>query len=179
MGRKLLPGFIAAFAIVQIAFAAGAPKQIPFDIDTIIVPADSPLKFKSFDKEAITASFTGRVILSGTYHYGMNDEANDWSVTLVLDPASRGLLPYWKNRPGDGTIWIDNEADFIRAAIPQPAIDALMKKKSGSIAGHVSIIADKYSASVVCDAPDYSVHFVGLANKTVAALSKEPAVFGC
>lgn len=178
MGRNILLGFIAALALVQVA-AAAAPKQIPFDIDTIIVPASSPFTFKSFDKEAITASFAGRVVLSGTYHYGMNDEANDWSVTLTLDPASRALLPYWKNRPGDGTLWIDNESDFIRAAIPRAAIDALTKKKSGTLTGHVSIIADHYTAAVVCDAPDYTVHFVGLANASVAAVSKVPAEFGC
>jgi hypothetical protein len=178
MGRKILLGIIAALAFVQIA-AAAAPKQIPFDIDTIIVPADSTLKFKSFDKEEITAHFAGRVVLSGTYHYGMNEQADDWSVTLMLDPASRGLLPYWRNRPGDGTIWIDNEADFVRAVIPRAMIDALRKKKSGSITGHVSIIADDYKAAVVCDGPDYSVRFVGLATTSVAALNKEPAEFGC
>ena len=178
MGRNILLGLIAALALVQAAIAA-APKQIPFDIDTIIVPASSPLKFKSFDKEAITAHFAGRVVLSGTYRYGMNEEANDWSVTLILDPASRGFLPYWKNRPGDGTLWIDNEADFIKAVVPRAAIDSLARKKSGSITGHVSIIAEDYSAAVVCDAPDYSIRFVGLANTSVAVLNKEPAEFGC
>jgi hypothetical protein len=178
MGRKILLGLIAALAFVQIA-AAAPPKQIPLDIDTIIVPAESTLKFKSFDKEEITASFAGRVVLSGTYHYGMNETADDWSVTLVLDPASRGLLPYWRNRPGDGTIWIDNEADFVRAIIPRAMIDALRKKKTGSITGHVSIVADDYKAAVVCDAPDYSIRFVGIAATSVAALNKEPAEFGC
>jgi hypothetical protein len=178
MGRKILLGIIAALAFVQIA-AAAAPKQIPFDIDTIIVLADSTLKFKSFDKEEITAHFAGRVVLSGTYHYGMNEQADDWNVTLVLDPASRALLPYWRNRPGDGTIWIDNEADFVRAVIPHATIDALRKKKSGSITGHVSIVAEDYKAAVVCDAPDYSVRFVGIAATSVAALNKEPAEFGC
>jgi hypothetical protein len=178
MGRKILLGLIAALAFVQIA-AAAPPKQIPLDIDTIIVPADSTLKFKSFDKEEITASFAGRVVLSGTYHYGMNETADDWSVTLVLDPASRSLLPYWRNRPGDGTLWIDNEADFVRAVIPHAMIDALRKKKTGSITGHVSIVADDYKAAVVCDAPDYSIRFVGIAATSVAALNKEPAEFGC
>lgn len=178
MGRKILLGIIAALAAVQID-AAPAPKQIPFDVDTIIMPADSPLKFKSFDKEEITVHFAGRVVLSGTYHYGMNETADDWSVTLVLDPASRGLLPYWKNRPGDGTLWIDNEADFVRAVIPHAMIDALTKKKSGSITGHVSIVAEDYKAMIVCDAPDYSIRFIGLATTSVAALNKEPAEFGC
>jgi hypothetical protein len=177
MGRILL-GFIAALTLVQVAFA-GAPKQLAFYIDTIIVPADTPLKFKSFDKEAITAHFTGRVVLSGTYRYGMNETSNDWSVTITLDPASRRLLPYWKNRPGDGTLWIDNEGDFVRAVIPRAMIDALAKKKSGSLAGHISIIADDYSATIVCDASDYSVHFVGIATPAMAALNKEPAEFGC
>ncbi|HUO93468.1 MAG TPA: hypothetical protein VMU22_11125 [Rhizomicrobium sp.] len=178
MGRKLFLGIIAAFALVQAA-VAGAPRQIPFDIDTIIMPADSPLKFKSFDKEEITAHFAGRVVLSGTYHYGMNEQADDWSVTLTLDPASRGLLPYWKNRPGDGTLWIDNEADFIRAVIPRAMIDALKRKKSGSISAHVSIVAEDYKAAVVCDAPDYSVRFVSLATTSLAALNTRPAEFGC
>ena len=178
MGRKILLSIIAALALVQAA-AAGSPKQIPFDIDTIIVPADSTLKFKSFDRQEITAHFTGRVVLSGTYHYGMNETADDWSATLVLDPASRGLLPYWKNRPGDGTIWIDNEADFVRAVIPRAMVDALRKKKSGSITGHVSIVAEDYKAAVVCDAPDYSIRFVGIAATSVAALNKEPAEFAC
>lgn len=180
MRRNYFFGIVAALALFSAAVTAqSAPKAIPLDVDTILIPADSPLKFKSFDKEAITASFAGRVVLSGTYHYGMNETANDWSVTLMLDPASRALLPYWRNRPGDGTIWIDNEADFVRAVIPHAMIDALRKKKSGSITGHVSIVAEDYKAAVVCDAPDYSVRFVSIATTSVAALNKDPAEFGC
>jgi len=180
MRRNYFFGIVAAVALFSAAVTAqSAPKAIPFDVDTIIMPAASPLKFKSFDKEAITARFAGRAVLSGTYHYGMNETADDWSVTLVLDPASRALLPYWRNRPGDGTIWIDNEADFVRAVIPHAMIDALRKKKSGSITGHVSIVADDYKAAIVCDAPDYSVHFVGIATTSVAGLNEEPAEFGC
>ena len=99
--------------------------------------------------------------------------------TLVLDPASRGLLPYWKNRPGNGTIRILNEADFVRAVIPRAMIDGLRKKKTGSMTGHVSIVAEDYKAAVVCDAPDYSIRFVGIAGTTVAALNRAPAEFGC
>ncbi len=180
MRRNHFFGIVAGLALFGAAAAShSAPKQIPLDIDTIIVPADSTLKFKSFDKQEITASFAGRVVLSGTYHYGMNEMANDWSVTLMLDPATRGLLPYWRNRPGDGTIWIDNEADFVRAVIPRATIDALRKKKSGSIIGHVSIVAEDFKAAVVFDGQDYSIRFVGIAGTSVAALNKEPAEFGC
>jgi hypothetical protein len=178
VGRKFLLRIVAAFALAQAAIA-GAPKQIPFDIDTIVVPAGSPLKFKSFDKDEDTAHFTGRVILSGTYHYGIDELSDDWTVYLVLDRESRAQLPYWQTRPGDGFIWIENEADFVRAVIPRAMVDALHKKKSGSITGHVSIVAEDYKAAVVCDAPDYSVRFVSLATANVAALNKEPAEFGC
>jgi hypothetical protein len=178
MGRKYLLGILAASALLSVSAVAG-PKQIPLDVDTLIVPTDGLLKYKSFDKEEITAHFIGRVTLSGTYHYGMNEQADDWSVTLVLDPSSRALLPYWKNRPGDGTVWIDNEADFVRAVIPRTTIDALRKKKSGSITGHVSIVAEDYKAAIVCDAPEYSVRFVSLASTAMAALNTAPAEFGC
>lgn len=98
---------------------------------------------------------------------------------LVLDPASRGLLPYWKNRPGDGSISILNVADFVRAAVPPPMLEKLKAKKTGSLSGHISIVADNYQATIVCDAPDYSVRFVGLAGTAVAALNSAPAGIGC
>lgn len=152
---------------------------MPLDVDALVMPVAGPLKFKSFDKSEITAHFAGRVTLSGTYRYGYNATADDWSITLMLDAASRRLLPYWKNRPGDGTVWIDNEGDFVRAAIPKAAIEKLRAKKSGSITGHVAIIAEDYKAAIVCDAPDYSVRFISLATMNVAQLDPAPAEFGC
>ena len=124
MRRNYFFGILAALALFGAALAGeAAPKIIPFAVDTIIVPADSPLRFKSFNKDEITASFTGRVTLSGTYHYEIDDTAGGSNLYLVLDPASRGLLPYWKSRPGNGSITIDNEADFVRAVIPQPMLE--------------------------------------------------------
>ena len=67
MRRNYFFGILAALALFGAALAGqAAPKIIPFAVDTIIVPADSPLRFKSFNKDEITASFTGRVTLSGT-----------------------------------------------------------------------------------------------------------------
>ena len=180
MKRNYFFGLVAALALFGAAIAGqAAPKIIPFAVDTIIVPADSPLQFKSFNKDEITASFTGRVTLSGTYHFGIDDTAGGSNLYLVLDPASRGLLPYWKNRPGNGSITIDNEADFVRAVISQPMLEKLRTRKTGSLTGRVSIIAENYQAMIVCDAPDYSVRFVGVAAKAVAALNASPAGIGC
>src|SRR5215472_2179521 len=180
MGRRFLLGLLAMLALCG-ATAAGPPppRLMPLDVDTLVMPAGGPLKFKTFDKSEITAHFAGRVTLAGTYRYGYNETADDWSVTLMLDAASRRLLPYWKNRPGDGTLWIDNEADFVRAVIPRATIDKLRAKKSGSISGHVAIVAEDYKAAIVCDAPDYSVRFISLATMNVAQLSPAPAEFGC
>jgi hypothetical protein len=181
MRRNFILGIVAALALVGAAIAGqpAAPTRIPLAVDTIIVPAGSPLKFKAFDKDEITATFSGRVTLSGTYHYGIDDTAGGSNLYLVLDPASRGLLPYWKNRPGNGSISIINEADFVHAVISPSMLEKLRAKKGGSLTGHISIVAENYQAAVVCDAPDYSVRFVGVAATSVVALNAEPAGIGC
>jgi hypothetical protein len=180
MRRNYFFGIVAALALVGAAIAGqAAPKVIAFPVDSIVIPADSPLKFKSFNKDEITASFAGRVTLSGTYHYGVDETAGGSNLYLVLDPASRGLLPYWKNRPGNGSITIENEMDFVRAVIPQPMLEKLRARKTGSLIGRVSIVAENYQAAIVCDAPDYSIRFVGVAGTVVAALNPAPAGIGC
>jgi hypothetical protein len=173
MGRRFFFGFLTMLALCGVVAAGPAPQLMPLGVDTLVIPAASPLKFKSFDKGEITASFAGRLVLSGTYHYGTD-------LYLELDPQSRALLPYWKNRPGDGTVSINNEADFVRAVIPAATIKRFhAANDQGSVTGHVSIVADTYQAMIVCDAPDYSVRFVSLATTNVAALSGDPAQHGC
>ena len=174
MGQRFLLAIIATLSFCGAVAAGGpAPKLMPFDVDTLVIPAQSPVKFMSFDKGEVTASFAGRVTLSGTYHYGDD-------TYLVLDRGARALLPYWKDRPGDGTVMINNAGDFAKAAIPATAMAKYHAGKGqGSITGRVSIVADGYTAMIVCDAPNYSVHFVSLATTKVAALNRDPAEHGC
>src|ERR1700731_360650 len=54
-------------------------RDIPLSdgADTLVVPADSPVKFSSIDEHNLnTATFGGRFVLSGTYQYTWSSKGN-------------------------------------------------------------------------------------------------------
>ena len=76
------------------AVAASAPRTIPFDsVDSLVVPADSPIKYSGIETKSGTkvASFRGRFLLTGTYYYGdndLNDSGNDHPAEYVFLPQA-------------------------------------------------------------------------------------------
>lgn len=180
MGREIFRLFsLIAFVAMTIAGADAADKLVPLGTDTLVIPSGSVATYRSFDRDNITAHFTGRFTLTGTWYYGIDEDSGDWTAYMIVNEATRKTLPYWKNRPGNGHIDIDNEADFVRAVVPSAAIERLKKAKKGTLSGKISIVAENYQASVVCDGPYYYVHFVSVATMNVAALDRTEAEFGC
>ena len=176
--RALLASLLTVFIAVQSAGAAAHHIALPGIEDSIVIPDGSPLVFKSFDKDAITVHFSGSVTLSGTYYSGNNvydDASSDKAVYFKPDRASMARLPYFHvhGRPDD--IFVMNPIAFARAVV----LHGTVPRKSAPYAtGQVTIVVDRFEASIECDAPSFSARFVSVVKPAPVRMAAMPDT-GC
>jgi len=169
---------LAALLAVQSAGGAATHVALPSIQESIIIPGGSPLTFKSFDKDAITAHFAGQIQLSGTYYYGnlvYQDASNDKAAYFRPDAASMARLPYFKEHGRPDDIFLSNPAAFERAVVPS---GTKMRKSAPYATGHITIIVDQFEASIECDAPNFSARFVSIVTPAPVRMAAMPDT-GC
>ena len=183
-------GFRAAFLSAAIVLllpslaTADAPSQIPLprNVDTIVVPAGSPVRFASMDKHG-RASFKGRFVLSGTYYYGDNEFSDGPDVYLTLyfvpDPNVAARLPYFKIRGRPSVIFLDNSDAFVKAVVSRPTLARLLKKGAPRASGKIAIWADGFEARIECDAADFRARFLSIYTPARALVASNKQDFGC
>ena len=181
---KYLACIALAVLPLQPATAVGGVSTIalPRGVDTIVIPADSPVTFASRGKHS-GVNFDGRFVLSGTYYYG-DAEFNDGpevmlELTFIPDPAMAARLPYFKERGRPHAIFLTNGEALAKAVIPGATLAALNKKGAPYATGKVSILVDKFTTQIECDAPEYTARFISVYKPAVlVALAKSPDT-GC
>jgi hypothetical protein len=150
------------------------------------IPGGSPVSFLAIGEYG-KVSFKGRFVVSGTYHYGYitdDPDADSDYGTLELyfipDKAIAARLPYWAQRGHVHEIWFVNRDAFVKAVISSEEIEALKQRKTMSVKGRVSVVVERYQASVECDYPSYAVSFVALRERGYG-LASEALVdqYGC
>lgn len=148
---------------VQPLAAAPGERTIPVTAmdETIYVPANSPLHFRSFGDES-AAEFDGPIELSGTWYFGATPDDPDTGPALafVPDKASFARLPRYKLRGQPGDIFITNPGDFVHAVL-SPADQAKADRKGAKyLSGKIDIWIDRFEMGVECDAPFFNAHFL-------------------
>ena len=124
-----------AFAFLLLG-AAPAPTVItPPDAqlvgEALIVPVDSPVKFKKWDKYGY-AVFEGRFELTGTFTYGCYVDCqgavteDDIRTDFVPDSTVAARLPHWKLRNNDISLVLSNDAGFART-VANPKLHAAIR----------------------------------------------------
>lgn len=177
MRLQLIAAALLAATAAAAVHAAPAARAIALadGVDTLIVPATAPLRYRStgaFD----VISFSGRFVLTGVFHYGCEYDCDEpdreFSLYIVPDTAQQSRLPHWSKRSGKVRVYIIGDEPLIRAAISRrPEMAQLRAGRLDEITGRMSIIVDNYTASIECDAPSYVATFVALAKPLqVAAL---------
>lgn len=180
------PARLAAVPLAALLVgAAPAPAYIPlgkYD-EGVVVPADSPVKFRHFEHYD-TARFSGRFVLEGVFildcdycEPGYKD--NQIRLSIVPDPAIAARLPHWKVHDNDIAIVIANAASFLRAVSTPTQRELLLSGKLDEVRGRAAIVVDQYEASLECDSADYSARFVAIAKPPIIAKAELKGNFGC
>jgi hypothetical protein len=144
--------------------------------DSIVVPADSTLRFRAFDTEG-TAKFDGAIELSGTYYYGdtqLDDGTTETTLYLMPDAATKARLPHFKTRGLPDSIFLSNGAAFAKAVIAKGSI-----KKGKVVSGKIDIMADRFEAGIECDAPFFNARFLSVAHPPLRVANTDMPDVGC
>jgi hypothetical protein len=178
---------VATLAIAAMLFAMPAwSKSVviprPGDIMGSIVVPEGPLHLKNFDKEG-SAHFDGQIQLSGTYYYGDNQysEAPGAQATLYLnlDKASKARLPYFKDYDVPASIYLLNDAAFVKAVLSKEQLKASRKKNAKYATGKVQIVVDRLETGIECDVPFINVRFVSVVHQPLRLAAADLPDEGC
>jgi hypothetical protein len=183
MGRFAMAALVAA-APIPVMGASSEKVHVADGVD-YTVPLNSPVKFASTGQYDV-ASFSGRFLMSGSYHYGYitNDrraeDYGDLELYFLPDNRLAMRLPYWAQRHPVREVRFRNERAFVMAVVPSKERDALKRRKILSTSGRATVVVEAYQASIECDYPTYSVMFVSIEHSAQWLASSGPVQqFGC
>ncbi len=172
---------LAILLIAFVAIGAAVPmKVIPIGDGTeaFLVPANSPLRFRSYNKEELVYYFSGHFTISGTYHYGWEADEENPGPWLYIEPDTETIarLPSLKRSPSPSVIYLRNIPAFTKTVLPLDVRKAIAAKKLMSVQGHIVITAENYAIQKICGGEVYSADFVsvsGPATRVAAAKLSE------
>jgi hypothetical protein len=148
------------------------------DAEGVVIPVNSPVKFKNFDRNEPAAHFEGEFLLTGRWEIYSDDE-HETDPFLVPDPSVAKTLTHWRLRGGPESIGFKNEEKFIAAVVPEQVWSDLKHKKIHQAGGRIAIWVKNYDISIVCDAPEYDVDFVRVAQPAEIAMNLQLKDAGC
>jgi hypothetical protein len=148
------------------------------DTEAVVIPANSPVKLKNFDRTEPAAHFEGEFLLTGKWEI-YSDDQHEADPFVVPDPAVAKMLPHWRLRGGPEAIQFKNEEKFIASVVPKQIWRDLKNKKLHQAGGHIAIWVKNYDISIVCDAPEYDVEFDRLAQPVDIAMNLQLKDAGC
>lgn len=170
--------FVAvAMTMASFAWAGDATRTIPFqDVgDAIVIPAGSFARYKTWNKEEITATFEGRFVLDGRFEI----PEGDGDPVIFPDPDALKRMPHWRDRGGPDYVYIRNPLAFEKAIQSAKDFDRLHRHKLKNLSGRVSAVVENYSAAIECDSPVYEVTFVAIAKPTQFSSNQKMDDVGC
>jgi hypothetical protein len=187
--RGLARALLVPLALL-IGSAGPAPKIIPHPEaqgEALIVPADSPVHFRRWDKYGY-AQFDGSFVLTGTFEYGCGGNCADYEgpieeadlqLRVVPDPSVAVSLPNWKIRHSDLLILVTNAKSLVRMFASPRQHAALRAGKIKDLRGRISIVVDHFRAGIECDAPSFDARFVRIVRPPKLASNIPDGGYGC
>jgi len=170
-----------------IASAAPAPTVIPHPEirgEALIVPRDSPVRFRRFDKYGY-AHFDGRFVLSGTFTYGCQVDCEgpvkegDLQLNVVPDPALAARLPHWRVDTTDMMISISRGSRFAKTIGTPRQRASLLAGRTPDLRGRIAIVVDDFSTGIECDSAGFRARFVSVARAPTLARVELNGDYGC
>jgi hypothetical protein len=161
-------------ALLSLALLSGAPREIPYgsddDKEALVIPSDSPVHFRGFDKHHV-ARFDGRFVMSGTFVFTCDIECEPplkkWQIygEMIPDPDIAARLPHWKVRNGEMRIYITRGDRLANQIFGREKLARIASGKIDEVRRPVVIVVDDYRAAIECDGASYSARFIALAPK--------------
>ena len=172
---------VCAVFLLHASAAAPAPTIIrrhhyiegqKIDFAAVIIPADSPVRFKGTDKKYIEGvQFEGRFVLSGKYQFGWERRFGQWFASIIPDKDVAARLPSFEEVGGAREIFISNPQEFGKAVLSKAEF-AKVGKSHGQATGRTQIRADRLYAYVQCGYPWYSARFLEVVKPSPMVLAK-------
>ena len=156
--------------------------------EALIIPPDSPVRFRGFDKRSGYGHFKGRFVLTGTFSYGCGSncadyegplEKSDLHIGIVPDPELAARLPNWKIRNNDMMIFINSDEPLAAAIANPEQRAALLAGKISSLQGRIAIVVDNFQAGLECDSATFTARLVAIAEAPRAAPVELSGDYGC
>jgi hypothetical protein len=187
-GRSMKASAIAAvlFMIYAAGVASACADERKIDLaggaDSLIVPANSPVRY-NFTGKYDDIHFVGRFILTGKFYYGCASDCDErdpsFELLIVPDADQQARLPHWSQRTREIRVSIGSDRRLVPGIVPKRELALVRAGKLDAVSGRVSILVDNYTAAIECDAPVYSVTFVGLVKSVQVAAASDASKFGC
>ena len=183
---------IAAVPVIALSLGASpAARFIPLPDkdagdDALIVPADSPVHFRGWDKYGY-AEFEGRFVLTGSYMYGCEADCEgagpfkDSDLVLTIEPDAdlKARLPNWKIRHNDMMILIRRWKSLTPSLGTPAERKRLRAGKVPYLAGRISIVVDHFKTGLECDSANFEARFIAVAKSPKVARSQFNGDYGC
>jgi len=184
--RQLLARFAVVPLTLLLLGAAPGEQVIPhprYEGEALIIPLDSPVKFRGFDENGI-AHFSGRFVLDGQFYVeGCSEPCpgaaeEDLGVSVFPDPDLEARLPHWKVHNND--IALDLSEKRLMNLITGPRQRAaLLAGKASDIRGRIAIVVDEFETGIECDSAYFSARFVRIARAPKIANVEFNGNYGC
>jgi len=169
--------------------AAPAPTIIPppdaqLNGEALIVPANSPVKFKRWDKYGY-AVFEGRFALTGTFTYGCYVDCEgpvteDYiRIDFVPDPTVAARLPHWKLRNNEISLVLSNDKAFARMIADPKLYAAIRAGKVPYVQGRATIEIEDFRTGIECDSANFSARFVKIVDAPKVKSVTLDGDYGC
>jgi hypothetical protein len=172
----------------MLTLVAAAPREIPYgpadDPEALVIPSDSPVRFRGFDQDH-TARFDGRFVMSGTFVFSCSIECEPplkrWQIygEMIPDTDIAARLPHWKVRNGETRIYIERGDRLAKQIVRREDLAAIAAGKGDEIRKHVTIVVDDFRAAIECDGASYSARFVAIAKPTMTGRARSDDFEGC
>jgi hypothetical protein len=177
-----------AFALLLLGASPGPtiiqPTNAQLVGEALIVPADSPVRFKRWDKYGY-AVFDGRFELTGAFTYGCAVDCEgpvteeDIRTDFIPDPATASRLPHWKLRNNDISLVLSNDKGFANAVADRKLHAAIRAGRVPYIEGRATIIVEDFRTGIECDSANYEARFVRMAGAPEVKPVKLEGDYGC
>lgn len=183
-------------AIVPIALsllgAMPAPQIIPVGgggDEALIIPANSPVKFRGFDKFG-TARFGGRFTLTGTFSYSCADcepgarfrprlKPDDLELEVVPDADLAARLPHWRIHRHDIIVEVRGANKLAETIGNRRERAALFSGKIDALRGRMAIVVVQLRSDTECDSATWWASFVAVVQPPKLSTSRPIGNFGC
>jgi hypothetical protein len=183
---RLLASLMLPLAALLVS-AAPAGQVIPHPEvagEALIVPPESPVRFRGFDKYG-RAHFSGRFVLTGYFSYGCRIDCDGpakdafFRFDLLPDPALAARLPHWTKYDNDIMINVSRDSPLIRKIATQRQRADIKAQRIADIEGRITIVVDQFETGLDCESANFSARFVALPKAPVLAKAEFNGDYGC